>query len=93
MFLCRWFLKTKSLLQFEPKNNFPPEKEELICPRAQSMIFFTKKPIRFGVSGLTCGKSGVVALLVTLTVVPDVAEDGAEDEMLKAETDEVGGGC
>jgi len=40
-----------------------------------------------------CGKSGVVALLVTLTVVPDVAEDGAEDEMLKAETDEVGGGC
>ena len=56
-------------------------------------VFFTKKNIKFGVSGLTCGKSGVVALLVTLTVVPDVAEDGAEDEMLKAETDEVGGGC
>ena len=53
---------------------------------------FTKKTIKFGVSDLTCGKSGVVALLVTLTVVPDVAEDGAEDEMLKAETDEVGGG-
>ena len=35
----------------------------------------------------------MVALLVTLTVVPDVAEDGAEDEMLKAETDEVGGSC